>query len=99
VSATNLLGRQLREQGRGAIAPVVVPLSRLVLQSAHAGAQPTLRALDHSTPSGAFVGPTRFGQVRGAPELLAVYSTASDPAVAAHVWDLTTQVLGSSVPV
>jgi protochlorophyllide reductase len=98
VSATNLLPRQLDEAGS-----VLAPLSKLVtkvaLQSASAGALPTLRALDHSTPSGSFLGPARFGQVRGRPELLEPYASASDPAVAAHLWDLTEDVLGAPLPV
>ena len=98
VSATNLLHRQLSEAGS-----VFAPISRLVtkvaLQSASAGALPTLRALDHSTPSGSFVGPAKFGQVRGRPELLQPYASASDPAVAAHLWELTEDVLGAPLPV
>ena len=40
-----------------------------------------LRALDEGTPSGAFVGPARFGQLRGRPELLPIYDSAANPAV------------------
>jgi len=99
VSATNLFMRQLREQGRGWLVPLAGPALRLAAQSATAGALPTLRALDHSTPSGAFVGPARLGQWRGRPELLAVYPSASDPAVGARLWDLTEQLLGVAAPV
>ena len=70
-----------------------------MLQSSAAGALPTLRGLHHSTPSGAFVGPGRFGQVRGRPELLEVYSTAKDPATAERLWQLTEQVLDTPLPV
>lgn len=99
VSATGLLGRQLRDQGKAWLAPLAGPLLRVVAQSARAGAAPTLRALDHSTPSGAFVGPTRLNQWRGAPELLEVYPTGADQAAAARLWELTTEVLGLGVPV
>jgi NAD(P)-dependent dehydrogenase (short-subunit alcohol dehydrogenase family) len=95
VSSTNLFPRQQRDSGRGWLAPVVGVVSKVVMQSAGAGAEPVLRALDHSTPSGAFVGPKALGQWRGRPELLDVYPTASDPAVAAHVWQLTEDVLGA----
>ena len=71
----------------------------MLLQSAAAGAQSTLRALDDTTPSGAFVGPARFGQLRGRPELLDVYPSAKDPATAARLWELTEQALGSPLPV
>lgn len=74
-------------------------VTAVLLQSAGAGARATLRALDHSTPSGAFVGPARFGQLRGRPELLDVYPSAKDPATAARLWELTEQVLGRLLPV
>ncbi len=95
VSATNLFARQQQDSGRGWLVPVITPLNKLVMQSPRAGAEPTLRALDHSTPSGAFVGPRKLGQWRGPAELLDVYSTGSDPAVAARLWDLTEEILGA----
>ena len=58
-----------------------------------------LRALDQSTPSGAFVGPARFGQLRGRPELLEVYDSARSPATAARLWELTEQALGEPLAV
>ena len=99
VSATKLFGRQLRDQGKGWLAPFAAPALRVIAQSATAGAGPTLRALHHSTPSGAFVGPTRLRQWRGCPELLEVYPSGADQAAAARLWALTTEVLGASVPV
>ncbi|MGH2778947.1 MAG: hypothetical protein ACRDJB_09900, partial [Actinomycetota bacterium] len=71
----------------------------VILPSAASGAQATLRAVDHTTPSGAFVGPARFGQLRGPPELLDVYASAKEPATAARLWVLTEQVLGRPLPV
>jgi NAD(P)-dependent dehydrogenase (short-subunit alcohol dehydrogenase family) len=67
-SATNLFARQLERAGRGRLAPVSKLVTAVLLQSAAAGALPTLRALDPSTPSGAFVGPGRLGQLRGRPQ-------------------------------
>ncbi len=99
VSSTNLFARQLTEAGRPVRAAASRALTGLVLQSPEAGAMPTLRALDHSTPSGAFVGPGRFGQFRGRPELLDVYASGKDPAVAARLWQLTEDVLGYPLPV
>jgi NAD(P)-dependent dehydrogenase (short-subunit alcohol dehydrogenase family) len=93
-SATNLFARQLEEAGRGVLAPVSKVVTGVLLQSAAAGALSTLRALDPATPSGAFVGPARLGQMRGPPRLLDVYPSGQDPATAAHLWDLTEQVLG-----
>jgi hypothetical protein len=71
----------------------------VLLQSAAAGAQSTLRALDPSTPSGAFVGPARLAQFRGSPKLLDVYASARHHATAARVWELTEHVLGRPLPV
>ena len=99
VSATNLFAAQLTGGGRTLAAPLSKLVTRVALQSASAGALPSLRALDHSTPSGAFVGPARFGQVRGRPELLEVFHAGKDPAVAARLWELTEDVLGAPLPV
>jgi NAD(P)-dependent dehydrogenase (short-subunit alcohol dehydrogenase family) len=98
-SATNLFARQLERAGRGLLARVSKVVTGLLLQSAAAGALATLRALDDSTPSGAFVGPARFGQFRGRPELLDVYASAKDPATAARLWELTEHALGRRLPV
>jgi NAD(P)-dependent dehydrogenase (short-subunit alcohol dehydrogenase family) len=98
-SATNLFARELERSGRGVLAPVSKVVTRVLLQSAAAGALSTLRALDQSTPSGAFVGPARFGQLRGRPELLDVYASANNPATAARLWELTEQALGKPLPV
>jgi NAD(P)-dependent dehydrogenase (short-subunit alcohol dehydrogenase family) len=99
VSDTQLFVRTLRENGLGVLAPVAKGVLKLALHSSTAGALPTLRALDHSTPSGAFVGPSALGQVRGRPELLEVYPTGKDRAAAARLWELTEDVLGSPLPV
>ena len=98
-SATNLFARQLVQAGRGRLAAVSKVVTAVLLQSAAAGALSTLRALDHSTPSGAFVGPAGFAQRRGRPELLDVYASAKDPATAARLWELTERALGRPLPV
>jgi NAD(P)-dependent dehydrogenase (short-subunit alcohol dehydrogenase family) len=97
-SATNLFAGQLDRAGRDRLASVSKVVATVLLQSAAAGALSTLRALDDSTPSGAFVGPARFAQLRGRPELLDVYASASDPATAARLWELTEQALGTRLP-
>jgi NAD(P)-dependent dehydrogenase (short-subunit alcohol dehydrogenase family) len=96
VSWSNLFIRQLQESGRGWLAPPVRLLGPLVMQSATGGARATLRALEE--PSGSFVGPKRFNQVRGPAELLDVYTTGSDPVTAARLWELTEQILELPLP-
>ena len=96
-AATNLFARQLGRAGRDKMAAVSKVVTSVLLPSAAAGALATLRSLDDSTPSGAFVGPTRFGQLRGPPELLDVYASGKDPAAAARLWHLTEQVLGKGL--
>jgi NAD(P)-dependent dehydrogenase (short-subunit alcohol dehydrogenase family) len=98
-SATDLFANQLGAGGRGRLAAASKVASRLLLQSAGAGALSTLRALDDTTPSGAFIGPARLRQLRGRPELLDVYASARDPATAGRLWLLTEEALGMSLPV
>ncbi len=99
VSSTNLLRRQVQDSGLSLLAPLASLLGAVAMQSAALGAQPTLRGLHPSTPSGSYVGPTRLGQSRGRPELLDLPSTAKDPATAARLWELTEQVLDTPLPV
>jgi NAD(P)-dependent dehydrogenase (short-subunit alcohol dehydrogenase family) len=98
VSNTELFVRHLPGGRRSPLVPIVKAVGGLVLQSSQAGALPTLRGLDHTTPSGAFVGPGGVGQLRGRPVLHELPSTASDPATAQRLWELTEQVLDTSLP-
>jgi NAD(P)-dependent dehydrogenase (short-subunit alcohol dehydrogenase family) len=98
-SATNLFARQLEQAGHATLARVSTLVTGVLLQSAAAGARSTLRGLDPETPSGAFVGSARLGQLRGAPELLSIYANAADPATAARVWQLTDAALGARLPI
>lgn len=98
-AATNLFARQLERAGHARLASVSRVVTSLVLPSPASGALSTLRALDDTTPSGAFVGPSGFGQLRGPPELLEVYASAKDLAVAARLWEVTEHVLGRPFPV
>ncbi len=99
VSQSNLLPRLLADGGRALLVPAARLFSKVALQSSAAGALPPLRALDHSTPSGAFVGPAHLGQTRGRPELIEVFASAQDPTAAGRLWELTEQLLGEPLPV
>ncbi len=96
VSWTNLFLRQMRENGYGWLVPAAKVVGPPFMQSAKAGALPTLMALD--APSGSFVGPKLLNQWRGKPHLLDVYTTGSDPATAARLWEITEEVLGIPLP-
>lgn len=97
-SSTNLFARQLERAGRDLLARISKIVTTVLLPSTAAGARATLRAVADDTPSGAFVGPSRFAQYRGPPEFLDVYPSASDPATAALLWQLTEEALGRSLP-
>ena len=96
VSWTNLFLRQMRENGYGWLVPAAKVVGPPFMQSAKAGARPTVMALE--APSGSFVGPKLLNQWRGRPHLLDVYTTGADPATAARLWDVTEQVLGIPLP-
>src|SRR3954451_15930252 len=95
VAWTNLFSRQMRDEGKAWVLPFLALVRPIVFQSSTSGALPTLRALDSSTPSGAFVGPKLLGQARGRPELLEPFATVRDPAVAAPIWDVTAEILST----
>lgn len=99
ISSSNLFPRQLRERGVGFLAPLAERAIRLIWQDSAAGALPTLRALDRSTPSGALVAPAHLAQMRGRPEIVEVFSTGRDEAAAARLWELTEELLGGALPV
>jgi len=98
-SATNLFASQQALAGRGLRAGASKVVTAVLLEAGATGARSTLRALDSGTPSGAFVGPARLGQLRGPPELLDVYASGKNPATATRLWELNEQVLGGPLPV
>jgi NAD(P)-dependent dehydrogenase (short-subunit alcohol dehydrogenase family) len=94
VSYSELFPRQMRDAGHGWLVPILRPILWLVLQPTRAGALPLLRALtDKELKGGELIGPKHLGGSRGAPEHLEVFKTGTDPAVAAHLWQLTEQIL------
>jgi len=95
--STNLFARQLDRAGHGLLARISKAFSSVLLPSATAGGRATLRAIDDATPSGAFIAPTGFAQLRGSPESAEVYASARDPATGARLWELTEEVLGGPI--
>lgn len=99
VSATELFPRQLRDTGLGWLVPVAKPFLHVALQSARAGAWPTLRALsDPQLRGGEFLGPKQFGQVRGKPVVIDLYPQGADVKAAARLWELTEEILEIKLP-
>lgn len=98
ISASNLFLRQLEERRLGFLRRPAELGLRLAFQSSAAGALPVLRALDPSTPSGAFVAPGTLGQTRGGAELVDVFATGRDQATASRLWTLTEELLGAPLP-
>ncbi len=83
-------------QGIGAnpIGRLVGPVAnRIASQSAAAGAQPTLYAATVAAP-GSYTGPRHLFETRGAPAPASVSAAASDPARAAQLWDISTELTG-----
>ncbi len=98
VSATELFPRQMRDNRMGFLVPLVRPVMGVILQSAAAGALPSLRALsDPALRGGEFLGPRHLGQTRGRPELLELYRQGADNAAASRLFDLTEEVLGTGL--
>ena len=69
----------------------------MLLQTAAAGAVPTLQARPQHDERRVRRA-RRFAQLRGALELLDVYPCGKDPPAAAHLWQLTEQALGTPLP-
>ena len=66
----------------------------VLAQSAEAGAWPTLYAATQDLPSGSYVGPLGFQQLRGYPGLVGSTKASKDEAVAARLWDVSESLTG-----
>jgi NAD(P)-dependent dehydrogenase (short-subunit alcohol dehydrogenase family) len=94
-AATNLQshsGSRLMEFAMGTLG------NRLIAQDAAGGALPTLYAAVADLPGDTFVGPSRFGGLRGAPAPCARSKAASDAAAAARLWQVSETLTGVPFP-
>jgi NAD(P)-dependent dehydrogenase (short-subunit alcohol dehydrogenase family) len=67
----------------------------LVAQSARDGALSSLyAAASPEATGGAYYGPSRLGETRGAPGLAQIFPQAADPAAAARLWALSERLTG-----
>jgi NAD(P)-dependent dehydrogenase (short-subunit alcohol dehydrogenase family) len=102
VSATELFGRQVRENRRAvirALGPVANGFAHIAFQSAAAGALPTVRAaVDPDVPGGALVGPTGLGGSRGKPKVIDMFKTGTDPKAALRLWELSEEIVEEQFP-
>ena len=71
---------------------------RLLAQGPDQGALPVLYAAVADIPGDSFAGPSRFGNMRGAPHLISRSSTAQDGQLARRLWTVSEQLTGVTWP-
>jgi len=70
----------------------------VIAQSAEAGAQPTLYAATQDLPGDTFVGPSGFGEMRGAPKVVDRSDAAKSTETAARLWTVSEEMTGVGFP-
>lgn len=71
---------------------------RLLAQDPDEGALPVLYAAVADIPGNSFAGPSRFGNMRGAPQLISRSSTARDDQLARRLWTVSERMTGTTWP-
>ena len=94
-AATGLGSQRARAAGRPERLTIGAHLMRLVLQSARAGAWPTVfAATAPGLVGGELVAPDGIAQGRGRPRVVPVFASGRDAAVAARLWELGREATG-----
>jgi NAD(P)-dependent dehydrogenase (short-subunit alcohol dehydrogenase family) len=94
-AATNLQTAGPRLAGSKVVESGAVLVTRLIGQSAAAGAEPTLRAAtDPAVRGGEVFGPAGFMELHGAPKQVAVSRRARDRGVAERLWTVSEEKTG-----
>jgi NAD(P)-dependent dehydrogenase (short-subunit alcohol dehydrogenase family) len=94
-AATGLGSQRARAAGRPERLTISARLMRLVLQSARAGAWPTVfAATAPGLVGGELVAPDGIAQGRGRPRVVPVFASGRDAAVAARLWELGREATG-----
>src|SRR5450759_4891167 len=94
-AATGLGGQRARATGLPERRTIGARLVRLVLQSARAGAWPTVfAATAPGLVGGELVAPDGIAQGRGRPRVVPVFASGRDAAVAARLWELGREATG-----
>jgi NAD(P)-dependent dehydrogenase (short-subunit alcohol dehydrogenase family) len=73
-------------------------LNKVVGRGSAAGAQPTVYAATATLPSGAYVGPSGFFEVKGSPAIVRARRKAYDPVLAERLWRLSERITGVTYP-
>ncbi len=73
-------------------------VTKVVGQSAAAGAWPTLFAATEDLPGGSYAGPGGFAETRGIPQLVGRTPEASDVAMAQQLWTASAALTGVDFP-
>ncbi len=96
ISATNLMTQRPWTILQLLRAPAVIVLAPLLLQSARAGAGPSLYAATAPGLSGGeLIGPSGRGQIRGRPTPVALFPTGRDEATARRLWEIGVEATGA----
>jgi NAD(P)-dependent dehydrogenase (short-subunit alcohol dehydrogenase family) len=97
VSATGLVGDP-QGMGSNRLVRAVAPwFLRVVLQSAAAGARPTLYAATEAEP-GSYTGPGRFGETRGRIGPAKLSAVAQDEKLGRRLWQVSEELTGFHYP-
>ncbi|HET6627613.1 MAG TPA: oxidoreductase [Nocardioidaceae bacterium] len=98
-AATNLMTTGLRMHGRTAEGSIIDAATRVLAQPPGMGALPSLMAATMpGLPSGAYLGPSGPGEVRGAPTVVGTSRAARDEVSAAALWEMSEQATGVVYP-
>ena len=82
-------------RGRGAILDAAI---KVVSQSAHAGALPTLMAATADLPGSTYCGPGALGEMGGLPRVVTPTRLARSESAARELWELSEQAVGLEYP-
>lgn len=98
-AATNLVDSGVNRHGRRPDGAILVAVTRLVGQSAHAGAAPiVMAATAPGLRGGTYVGPGGPFQLRGAPGVTSMPRAADDERLAAQLWAASEEATGVTFP-
>ncbi|HET9649846.1 MAG TPA: oxidoreductase [Microlunatus sp.] len=93
-AATNLQNHS----GHPRLDRAAMAVTKLIAQSAEAGAWPTLMAATADLPGGSYVGPSGRGESRGVPTLVGRSQQASDVELAQKLWTASEELTGVRFP-